>query len=793
MNKYLKLFLTVFTLVFIFSACGKNEKLSESNINEKAEKGIIGNNYPVNRSLVSKMLSLGNYTKDEILAFERVIKFKDTKESEWYDKYINAIYIKGDMSGVIENEFRPSDNLTLNQTQYLIDKYDKSGKTKIKLNDKNKDKPISYALWCEIYNKIMKDFNIEEEELIILATSHNSKDLKGDFVITDKGLFSFEGFEPTKYLNLKIKVLKKGIEIIAITEVLEISPTLNRVYIKKIENKKITVFIGGAEKTFTFDNIEIGQDALEKLADIKFKNGVILDIDYYKTELTGNINKITENSIRIDNINYVLDEDFKIYSDLGGEIEFKDKDNLIIGQNLAKLFTNGTENKIYGAIINTEPIFDKVRILINNNNFTSPYFKEIKISSEGKFKLLVKGKEHIYSENQTVNIKNGEDFNIGENEIMIIEPLDKGKGIKIENIKRKDVSPIYLGKIEICKVDGKYTVINQVLFEEYVEGALTGSSQDLESEDLLKIMAILHRSMAVNLIKENKFYNYGANLDDSSKSQIYYTFNPNEKLKNAVKITNGKVIGYKNEIIKPNYFSHSGGTTANSGEIWAGRRLSEYPTEDKGYLKHKKLFKDFIYEDISDELNANIFFKSKDIDSLEKTSDWFRWTGAMEQNNLNQSDVNLKNIFEKYKNLVKIYKSGERIYNLDENIGKIKDIKSVKRGMGGNVMEIEIICENLNIFIISEIAVKEFFKLNFLIDNKGEKFENIVNVPSTYFVFDKIYDSQGYLKKLTFYGGGYGHGVGLSLNGAKELAENGMDYEEVLKQFYTDIEIRDIN
>ena len=42
-------------------------------------------------------------------------------------------------------------------------------------------------------------------------------------------------------------------------------------------------------------------------------------------------------------------------------------------------------------------------------------------------------------------------------------------------------------------------------------------------------------------------------------------------------------------------------------------------------------------------------------------------------------------------------------------------------------------------------------------------------------------------------GGGYGHGVGLSQNGAKGMAEAGMGYREILAYFYQDVELADIS
>ena len=36
---------------------------------------------------------------------------------------------------------------------------------------------------------------------------------------------------------------------------------------------------------------------------------------------------------------------------------------------------------------------------------------------------------------------------------------------------------------------------------------------------------------------------------------------------------------------------------------------------------------------------------------------------------------------------------------------------------------------------------------------------------------------------------GYGHGVGMSQTGADSMAKNGANYEEIIKHFYTNVEI----
>ena len=37
---------------------------------------------------------------------------------------------------------------------------------------------------------------------------------------------------------------------------------------------------------------------------------------------------------------------------------------------------------------------------------------------------------------------------------------------------------------------------------------------------------------------------------------------------------------------------------------------------------------------------------------------------------------------------------------------------------------------------------------------------------------------------------GYGHGIGMSQSGAKGMAEAGFGYEEILKHYYTGVEVR---
>ena len=53
-----------------------------------------------------------------------------------------------------------------------------------------------------------------------------------------------------------------------------------------------------------------------------------------------------------------------------------------------------------------------------------------------------------------------------------------------------------------------------------------------------------------------------------------------------------------------------------------------------------------------------------------------------------------------------------------------------------------------------------------------------------YFVIEKEFTEDKKLKQITFIGGGYGHGVGMSQYGAKGMAEQGYNFEQILTHYF---------
>lgn len=75
----------------------------------------------------------------------------------------------------------------------------------------------------------------------------------------------------------------------------------------------------------------------------------------------------------------------------------------------------------------------------------------------------------------------------------------------------------------------------------------------------------------------------------------------------------------------------------------------------------------------------------------------------------------------------------------------------------------------------------------------GQKYQKRhVSAAKRIFFLEEINDGEQ-ITGYKIYGGGFGHGAGLSQNGADTLAEKGYDYREILTYFFEGINIENVN
>lgn len=111
---------------------------------------------------------------------------------------------------------------------------------------------------------------------------------------------------------------------------------------------------------------------------------------------------------------------------------------------------------------------------------------------------------------------------------------------------------------------------------------------------------------------------------------------------------------------------------------------------------------------------------------------------------------------------------------------KLCNIEVLERSPGGAVTKIKLDFDGGSILINEQLHIRQV--LGSITDGltlqDGELMTDVSTLPSAAFAVEK---QQG---GFFLYGGGFGHGVGMSQNGAKALAGVGYSYEDILTFFY---------
>ena len=130
--------------------------------------------------------------------------------------------------------------------------------------------------------------------------------------------------------------------------------------------------------------------------------------------------------------------------------------------------------------------------------------------------------------------------------------------------------------------------------ETYVQGVLAGEMRNDWPEEALKAQAILARTFVLNFISEKDSQYPGADIStDISEAQAYNSANINDRIKDAVKQTEGLVMVYDGRFPYAWFHAHAGGIT-------------ELPTAALEYKKADPPYTQVIESPDSDKAPENV-------------------------------------------------------------------------------------------------------------------------------------------------------------------------------------------
>lgn len=123
-------------------------------------------------------------------------------------------------------------------------------------------------------------------------------------------------------------------------------------------------------------------------------------------------------------------------------------------------------------------------------------------------------------------------------------------------------------------------------------------------------------------------------------------------------------------------------------------------------------------------------------------------------------------------------------YKSEEEFSKDEFIKIINAKYPGSNLKVDSLEKNIKIVSRTEGGSVENIRLGD-ISIKGTEFRMLFGVRSANFELT-------FGEKVKIECKGYGHGVGMSQWGANTMAENGEDFEDILKHYYTGVEITNI-
>ena len=311
----------------------------------------------------------------------------------------------------------------------------------------------------------------------------------------------------------------------------------------------------------------------------------------------------------------------------------------------------------------------------------------------------------------------------------------------------------YRDMFEFVRKGNKADIISNVTMQHYLYGVVPseiGPSSPLEAQ---KAQAICARTYAVkNLGRHSKD---GFNLCASTCCQVYFGMKKeSQQSSKAVDETDGKIITYKGEPITAVYSAHSGGRTANVEDVWG----SPYD-----YLKGVEDIHCTDYEweaELDYEvLTASLQKKGYNIGNVTKVE----ITGVNPEGRVTELTVTGT--------------SGTKSF-LREATRTILGLKSQIYTIGGGNIIYPVVSSSGQSG--TDILKKSIITANGTKTPKGSVY---------------VKNGKGEIKLLSgsggnkIYGKGYGHGVGMSQCGAMGYARDGWNYEQILKHYYTGVEI----
>ncbi|PWK15621.1 SpoIID/LytB domain-containing protein [Tumebacillus permanentifrigoris] len=507
----------------------------------------------------------------------------------------------------------------------------------------------------------------------------------------------------------------------------------------------------------------------------------------------------------------------------GGQTVPQSLKDIAVGVENVSVFYDEQEKATVLLLEGKTPV-QTMRVGINNSGFASLDHSRLDFASAGGLQVVDKKANWSYdvASNTTVALVPGvdgthvsvagQDLYTSPNRLYVY-PADVAMPVQIMTFKRAYGYPLYRGFFEItpAATAGKLALVNEVQIEDYLRQVVPSEMPASFGLEALKAQSVAARTYALGDYESNRYATKGFHVDDSTLSQVYNNSAENALTSQAVSETSGLVMKSGDALVDARYYSTSGGYGAAKHEVWADGN-GAFPGVPIGYLNAKSYVYDpnaageLLNLNTQDEAALNAFYKDLSLKGYDSESYYFRWKVAFSRTEL-ENTIN-KNLAGRYQAdptaILTQDASGQFVSKPipATGVGTVRNLSVSKRGAGGNMMELVVETSTGTYKIVKEYNIRFTVRPSNLYTGgkdvllsraKGGAtaydpnfvLKNYTILPSAFATFDLARDAAGNLTSVTFFGGGNGHGVGMSQYGASSLGLSGWSYDRILNAYYS--------
>ena len=295
----------------------------------------------------------------------------------------------------------------------------------------------------------------------------------------------------------------------------------------------------------------------------------------------------------------------------------------------------------------------------------------------------------------------------------------------------------YSGDFKIHANNGLIAITQLVELEEYLTGVVASEIGDYAPMEALKAQAVAARTKTIrSLLNPKDPQSFRIDFCNTTNTQVYRgsdKVKPN--IREAVEATKGEILVFDNIVIDAVFSSNCGGVTESNQNVWNGLPIPYLQSvRDEKAVKGLKL---------AQNSDAKKWIEMKyepgpELDIATWQRKYYYW----------ERNVHIEDL--------------ESVTGID----KIKELKVLKRGDSGRIIQLEVIGSQKKTLKSDAVIRKSFGGL-----------------PSSLCYFKRTKSG------FKVIGRGYGHGVGMCQSGAIIRTIYNEKYKEILLHYYTDVEL----